>query len=348
MKWLRSFGVLLVILAPSAVHAQGIRMSADFLPLAVGNQWVYDVTTEDGRKLSEVNFAVSEHSIIKGRSYYVLSRFPFSIPSGGDIHLVRYDKAEKQFVRVLDDVEGSLFLSEGATVDVTEADASGLPVKFVLKTPAMDLTFQRGIGIVEARLQGGSGGVQIAKIASARVGEGLPPRTAGIGNRGSAPGPNPPDNRPPTAAQQAGIPAPQTPEQRRKQQADIVGAISEDNPLLMLEAGEVSEGHRFVLTVRNISDKLLPFSFASGQSYDFAVIDSATGQEIWRWSRHMFFVTQVRRTEAIPPQGQWKFEVTWNHRDNNLDRVPPGSYEVVAFVAVKPILESESLKIEVK
>ncbi len=345
MKWLRSLVLASIGLLPITALGQGVRMSADFFPLSVGNRWVYDIVNQDGRKLSEVDFSVNEHTIVKGRSYYVISRFPFSVPSGSEIHLVRYDKSEKQFLRVLDDLEGSLFLSEGATVEIVDADKNGLPLKFVLQTPSMDLTFQRGIGIVEARLQGGNG-VQIARIASARVGEGVGPRVSTAGRNPNAnPTANP--DKPPTAAQQAGIPEPKPPEARRKQ-VDNVGAITDDNPLLVLDVVEVAEGHKFVLTVKNISDKLLPFSFSSGQSYDFAVIDPSTGQEIWRWSRHMFFVTQVRRTEAIPPQGQWRFEITWNHRDNNLDRVPPGSYEVVGFVAVQPALESETIKIEVK
>src|SRR5262245_52665722 len=173
MKFVRSFVLALIAMVPASAFGQGVRMSADFFPLAVGNRWVYDIVNQDGRKLSEVDFSVTEHTIVKGRSYYVISRFPFALASGAEIHLVRYDKSEKQFLRVLDDQEGSLFLSEGATVEVQEADKNGLPMKFVLQTPTMDLIFQRGIGIVEARLQGGNG-VQIAKIASARVGEGAP------------------------------------------------------------------------------------------------------------------------------------------------------------------------------
>src|SRR5689334_22866521 len=98
MNWLRSL-VFLVFFGTTAL-AQGVRMSADFLPLAVGNKWVYDVVNEDGRKISEVDFSVSEHTIVKGRSFYVLSHFPFDPHSGNEIHLVRYDKSEKQFVRV--------------------------------------------------------------------------------------------------------------------------------------------------------------------------------------------------------------------------------------------------------
>src|SRR5205807_2208513 len=104
----------------------------------------------------------------------------------------------------------------------------------------------------------GGNGVQIAKIASARVGEGVGPRPptanrnpASTANPAANPSASTPD-RAPTAAQQAGIPEAKTPEQRRKQQADNVGAITEDNPLLLLDVAEVSEGHKFVLTVKNI------------------------------------------------------------------------------------------------
>ena len=62
----------------------------------------------------------------------------------------------------------------------------------------------------------------------------------------------------------------------------------------------------------------------------------------------MFFVTQVRRSEAIPPQGAWKYEVVWNHRDNNLNPVSAGAYRVVGFVTTKPAIESEPISNEVK
>src|SRR6476620_5006223 len=172
MNWLRSL-VLVLLLGPAA-FAQGVRMSADFLPLAVGNRWVYDVVNQDGRKISEVDFSVKEHTIVKGRSFYVLTGFPFTVHSGDEIHLVRYDKAEKQFVRMLDDQEGALFLADAGSTEVVEADKSGLPTKFVLHDGPFDLTFQRGVGIVEVRIQS-SNGLQIAKIASARVGEGVGP-----------------------------------------------------------------------------------------------------------------------------------------------------------------------------
>jgi len=192
MKWFRSV-VFMLAIAPATLLGQGVRMSADFLPLSVGNRWIYNVVNEDGRKLNDLEFSVGEHTIVNRRSFYVLSGFPFVAHSGEDIHLVRYDKTEKQFVRVLDQQEGALFLADGSSVEVAEADKNGLPVKFLLHMGPMDLTFQRGVGIVEARLQSPNG-VQIAKIASARVGEGAPPRTV-AGARG-APPPPPVSERP--------------------------------------------------------------------------------------------------------------------------------------------------------
>ena len=141
-------------------------------------------------------------------------------------------------------------------------------------------------------------------------------------------------------------PPPKPPEQKAKQ-VDNVAKISDDNPALDVQVVDVPGGHKFVLNVFNTSDKLLPFDFTSGQTYDFAVIDTLTGQEVWRWSRCMFF-TQVLRKEAIRPNKNWTFEVTWNNRDNDLNPVEPGKYAVVGIVATKPPIESNSVTFEIK
>jgi hypothetical protein len=309
-------------------------MSADFLPLAVGNRWIYDVLNEDGRKISELDFAVQEHTIISGRSFYVLTRFPFVPEDSGIIHLVRYDRQEREFVRVAQDEEGPLFLADGTSTEVIEKDNGGLPVKFILHTDTMALTFQRGVGIVEARIQGGNG-IQIARINSARIGEGR--------GAGGAPLARAPTDQPAVPT----IPPPKPPDQKAKEVADSVTTITEENPRLTVEAAAAQDGTKFTLTVTNTSDKLLPFNFTTGQTYDFAVIDPGTGQEIWRWSRTEFF-TQVKRSESIRPKLNWKFEVTWNHRDNDQNPVPPGSYRVVGIIATRPPMESQDLTFEVK
>jgi hypothetical protein len=60
----------------------------------------------------------------------------------------------------------------------------------------------------------------------------------------------------------------------------------------------------------------------------------------------MFF-TQVRRQEAIRPNKNWTFEVTWNHRDNDLNVVGPGRYTVVGSIPTRPPMESPPAAFEV-
>src|SRR5262249_815364 len=128
---------------------------------------------------------------------------------------------------------------------------------------------------------------------------------------------------------------------------DNVAKLSDETVALDVQATEVTGGTRFVLTVINSTDKLVPFSFRSSQSYDFAVIDPSTGQEVWRWSRRMMF-SQVLRQASPRPSRNWTFEVTWNHRDNDFNVVTPGKYKVVGSVVVQPPMESEPVTFELR
>jgi hypothetical protein len=327
------FVALLLSLMPVTLFAQGgVRMSGDFLPLEVGNRWVYDIVNEAGQKVGSVDFSIKEHRIIGGRSYYVLSGFPFTPDDGSLDRLIRYDRQERQYMRMLDSEDGPLFLADGATAEVLQADDSGLPLKFILRMDLFDLTFQRGVGVIEARIHGGNA-VQTAKLSAMHVGG--PQQTTAQAGQPSVVNPNAPPPQPPRPAEQ------------RPKQIDNVAKISDENPALDVQVTQVSGGHKFVLNVFNTSDKLLPFDFTSGQTYDFAVIDTLTGQEVWRWSRRMFF-TQVLRKEAIRPNKNWTFEVTWNDRDNDLNPVEPGKYAVVGIVATQPPIESNSVTFEIK
>jgi hypothetical protein len=326
MKFLAKVGLLFCFM-PAALLAQpGVRMSADFLPLEVGHRWVYDVLNEGGQKIDDLDFAVQEHRIVGGRSFYLLTQFPFVSENAGLTRLVRYDRQERQYVRMADNEEGPLFLADGTSAEVLQADESGLPIKFILHMDLMDLTFQRGMGIIEARMRVGNT-VRIAKLTGVRLGDRKAAEAAAQGA--------------PT------LPPPKSPEQKTKALADNVAVVSDENPALDVTATDVSGGLKFVLTVVNTSDKLLPFSFRTSQSYDFAVIDSSTGQEVWRWSRRMFF-TQVIRQEAVRPNRNWTFEETWNRRDNDLEPVTPGKYKVVGIVSTEPPIESEPFEFEVK
>ena len=318
--------MLLFFLAPASLLAQpGVRMSSDFLPLEVGNRWVYDVFNEAGTKTGALELAVQEHRIVGGRSFYLLNQFPF-VQDGAMIKLVRYDRQERQYMRMADNEEGPLFLADGTKVEVLQADDSKLPVKFILYGDLVDLTFQRGMGIIEARMHAGKD-VQIAKLASVHTGE----RKAAEAAAAGAPA----------------LPQPKPPEPRSRTTADNIAKPSEETVALDVQSTQVQGGTKFLLTIINTTEKLVPFSFKSGQTFDFAVLDPSSGQEIWRWSRRMLF-TQVLRQEALRPSKNWTFEVTWNHRDNDLNIVTPGNYKVIGSLASQPPMESEPVSFEIK
>ena len=317
----------ILLLLPVALFAQpGVRMSADFLPLEVGNRWVYDVLSETGEKIGDLDFMVQEHRIVSGRSFYMLTRFPFVPENAGLTKLIRYDRQERTYVRLADNEEGPLFLADGARAEVTQSDSSGLPQKFVLHMDLMDLTFQRGMGIIEARMHVGSA-IQTAKLRGVNLGDRKAAEAAAQGS--------------------PAIPPVRPPEQKTRTLVDNVTQVSDQNPVLDVQAQEASGGHKFVFQVINTADKLLPLSFRSAQTYDFEVVDAATGLEVWRWSRRMFF-TQVIRQESIRPNRNWVFEVMWNHRDNDLNVVMPGNYKVIATLTTQPLLQSEPAAFEIK
>src|SRR5215831_1260906 len=102
MKLVWKIGLMLLCVNPVTLLAQpGVRMSADFLPLEVGNRWVYDVFNEGGQKTGTLEYAVQDYRIVGGRSFYLLTQFPF-VPDGGLIKLVRYDRQERLYMRMAD------------------------------------------------------------------------------------------------------------------------------------------------------------------------------------------------------------------------------------------------------
>src|SRR6187399_1160884 len=156
---------------------QGVRMTEDFLPLEAGNQWVYDVSSDSGQKVGQLEFSVGERTMVSGRSLYALSGYPFAGDSTS-VGLIGYDRESRQFVRVTAGQESPLFVGDSASIEVLQSDSAGIPQRFSLRTGATTLVFQRGIGIVEARMQTADG-VQVAKIRSSRIGRGnTPPATA--------------------------------------------------------------------------------------------------------------------------------------------------------------------------
>lgn len=66
---------------------------------------------------------------------------------------------------------------------------------------------------------------------------------------------------------------------------------------------------RLALHITNASDSTLELQFMSGQSHDFAVVDS-TGAEIWRWGADRMF-TQALQTRALAAGQSLTYEERW-------------------------------------
>jgi hypothetical protein len=309
--------VLWFLMALAAIPgaAESVRLSSDFFPLAVGNRWTYTFASENG-KPTQVEMAISDHRIIGGRSYYVLTDYPFVADPNEKIRLIGYDRQEREFIRIVNEKEGPLFLADGASIDTLEVDASGLPQKVRVRLDTVVLTLQRGVGIIEARIDSPAG-VRTATMSSVRVGE----ARASPGATSAAPTPAPNPNAP--------------------RGESLVSTVSQDNPRLRLETSPTPAGLKITFTVANTADRLLPFRFSSGQSFDLVIVNAA-GNEVWRWARDQFF-TSVVRSEALRPQSEWKYEAVWNHRDNAGNAVPPGEYRLKGVVAAQPPLESQYL-----
>jgi hypothetical protein len=314
---------------PTFSLAQGIRMAPDFLPLDVGNLWRYQIVDDQAQVTGNVEFQISRYTIVDGTSYYIFDQFPLApdLPAGQAVG-IRYDNSQRQFVTFDGQNQGDLFPSPGATAEVLETDDGGLPSLARFQFGSIILTLERGVGIVQAGYRSADG-PRVANLIGARV------AGAVIGDAG----PQASDNR-------VGAGEPGDADQSPSDGAAATAAVTEDNPQLQVEVTPGRELHRFVLTVRNVSDRLLPFDFTTSQDFDFVVVDPSHGQEIWRWSRRRFF-SAVTRSEAIRGGGEWRFEGEWNHRDSALEPVEPGRYEVYGVLAAQMPVESDAVSFQV-
>ena len=300
---------------------QSVRMTEDFLPLQAGNQWLYDVSNEAGQKVNQLEFSVGERTIVSGRSLYAVSGYPFSGDAAGP-NFIGYDRETRQFVRVSADQEAPLFPGDSQSTEVLQSDTSGIPVKFALHTGSTTLVFQRGVGIVEARLQT-SDGVRVVKLQSAKFGRGTAAAAPSVS---------------------AGSTAPTTSAVRPN---PTVATVTAENPRLVVSAEPAPGGLKLEMLVVNLSDKLLPFKFNSSQNYDFVITDPATGQEVWRWSHGTMFA-QVIRSDSIRASSKWTYSEVWNRRDNDKNPVSPGRYRLVGILSSQPPIQSEPVMIDVQ
>jgi hypothetical protein len=347
MKPLRSLVLapLVLLLFSMSGFAQGVRMPADFFPLDVGTRWTYDLTNETGQKVGQMSFAVQEYTIVAGTSFYALTEFPFTEEQGERVQLIRYDRAERQFVRKRGSDEGPLFLESGTTTEVLESDSSGAAQKFILRTDSMALTFQRGVGIVEARMKSPAGPLT-AKMVSVqgRNMTNAGPATVPGGTAGPRPAATAGPVSVPRSTEIAIIPPPAPLPSRRE---SPTATITSNNPRVDVVARPVAGGHELVMVATNTDERLLPFRFGSSQSYDFIITSVATGKEVWRWSRGQFF-TQVVRSDSIRPKDKWQFEAVWTHLDSEGNKVEPGQYRLNAIITSLPQVNAVPYMLDVR
>ena len=313
----------MTLLLSLAMLFQSVKMTEDFLPLAAGNRWVYDVSNEAGQKVGQMDFAITDRTIVSGRSVYVVSGYPFAGESGS-VRTIGYDREGRQFVRVSGDLESPLFPGDTESTKVLQSDSSGIPQKFELSTGTTTLVFQRGVGIVEARLNTPEG-IRIAKIASSNVGK---PAVAA----------------PAAPAQPSPLAAPLPPV---RSAVTNVAPVTAENPVLILSTEPDPAGIKLTMLVANTSDKLLPFKFNSSKTYDFIITDPATGMEVWRLSRGMMYA-QVIRSDSIRANSKWTYSEVWNRQDNDRNPVAPGKYQLIGILSSQPEIKSDPIAIEVR
>ena len=313
--------MLTLMVVSSRAEGQGIRMSSDFLPLQVGNFWRYEVIDSTGPSEEDFTMEIRQHAIVEGKSVYVFSQFPFAPGvEGGRPIGVRYDRELRSYKRFDGEFETELFPSVGATTKVVETDTNGFPLQALLDFATGRLVLERGVGIVEAEVDTPMG-VRLVKLVGARVG------SFEIGEMTTD--------------------VARTPEETLQDYRNNVTDVTEANPLVKVDAVPEGDSHHLILTIQNTSDKLLAFNFSTSQSFDFVIIDTSHGQEIWRWSRRMYF-SRVGRSEAIRSRGEWVFEAVWNHRDDELNRVEAGVYEVFGILTAESQIESEPVEISIQ
>ena len=307
---------------------QDLFLSPDYLPLQLGNRWIYDREDSRFQRTTQVKVEIIARPILEWTTYYVFNQLPFVPGLEGEQNVVvRYDQDTRRFLRLIaqdqDQEEVPLFPvgeSADAILDQSPGD-DGLPVANRLsyltcpdcEASGLEMIFDRGLGIVEVGVFS-DWGSESYRLKSALV------------NGRNFGDPMQPEDE-------------AKPERPR---SEVV--ISRADPVLSLELQKKSEAVDLLLVVKNPTDYFLSFNFDSSQTYDFVVREKQTGFEVWRWSKGYFF-TPVIRSHALLPQKEWKFKEVWNLKDNERNDIRLGSYEAVAILTSQIPRESSAVEI---
>jgi hypothetical protein len=92
--------------------------------------------------------------------------------------------------------------------------------------------------------------------------------------------------------------------------ASTVSASSPDTAIAASTRVSVGGGVDLTLHVTNLHDHAIELRFPTGQTHEFAVLDS-TGREIWRWSDGRLF-TQTLQARLLGGRETMDFSGRWN------------------------------------
>src|SRR5687768_14804657 len=94
---------------------------------------------------------------------------------------------------------------------------------------------------------------------------------------------------------------------QKKVESNVPAAMSL-SPSLDVKVGPTVD---LALRISNASDKRIELSFASGQTYDFVILDDA-GTEVWRWSADRMF-TQAMQNKLVGAREAITYAEQWDH-----------------------------------
>ena len=300
-------------------------LPSDYLPLNLGNRWIYTRSESRLKKTDSVRIEIISTPIIKWKTYYVFNHLPFvpGLESANNI-LVRYDAERKRYLRKAQEGEVPLFPigeDKDAKFDVSLGE-KGQPVENRLSyltcadcaDNGMEMVFDRGIGVVaiESTHPWGSESYELksAEVNHQHFGDPLPNEKVNL-----------------------------TPKSKSV-------SVSKADPNLDLKVEKKIQGAQFVLKIKNPTDSFLSFNFTTSQNYDFSVREKDTGFEIWRWSKGNYFAP-VLRNIALQPQQEWIYEAFWDFKDNEGNDIKQGAYEVVGIFTTREPRQPEPVAISV-
>jgi hypothetical protein len=123
---------------------------------------------------------------------------------------------------------------------------------------------------------------------------------------------------------------------------DVVSALSTDKKIY-----KVGEEIEMTIFLQNKTNEPMNLTFNSGKNYDFIVKNLKEGKEVWRWSNNQTF-TKSLMSMILDPGESKTFVFRWNQKDNDSQKIAPGTYKVEALIASDPEIFANSVEIKIE